>query len=288
MRLLWAMMAHSCGVPAALFKFFKPKVPFVLTLQEGDPIDHIEKTMLPLWPLFVRAFTAADKVQAISTFLGKWARMRGFKGPLEIIPNGVDSAHFAGVPVAHEGVVLVTTSRLVHKNAIDDVIHALPLLPQTVQFKILGTGPDELKLKSLVQKLGIESRVDFLGHVDHKDMPEFLHAADIFIRPSRSEGQGASFIEAMGAGLPVIATQVGGIADFLFDAKRNPEKPTTGWAVDVDSPEQIASQVKEILGNPEATKQVIENARKLVNEKYDWDLIAVQMQKDVFNPLLKN
>src|SRR6266404_9026387 len=82
---LWAMMAHSCGVPAALFKFFKPSVPYALTLQEGDPIEHIEKTMLPLWPLFVRAFTSADKVQVISTYLGRWAKRRGFKGDVEVI-----------------------------------------------------------------------------------------------------------------------------------------------------------------------------------------------------------
>ncbi len=283
----WAMMAHSCGVPAALFKFFKPNVPYVLNLQEGDPIEHIEKTMLPLWPLFTRAFTKADVVQPLSTFLAAWANARGFTGPVVIIPNGVDVNLFAGDKTPHEGTVLITTSRLVHKNAVDTVINAMPLLPG-VQFNILGVGPDELTLKALAQKVGVESRVHFLGHVDHKDMPSFLHAADIFIRPSRSEGQGASFIEAMGAGLPVIATQVGGIADFLFDATRNPDKPATGFAVDVDSPGQIANKVKEILGNPEATKQVIENARTLVHEKYDWEGIAKDMKERVFNPLLKN
>ncbi|MBC7836661.1 glycosyltransferase family 4 protein [Acetobacteraceae bacterium] len=279
---VWAMMAHSSGVPAALFKILNPRVPYLLTLQEGDPPEYIEKVMRPLWPLFSRAFTRADFVQTISNFLGDWARRRGFAGPLEVIPNGVEVKHFAGDPIPHEGTILITTSRLVHKNAVDDVIRALKFLPKDIRFRILGVGPDENMLKELVQKEGVSERVEFLGHTTHKDMPRYLHSADIFVRPSRSEGMGNSFVEAMAAGLPVIATQEGGIADFLFDVKRNPDKEPTGWAVDKDSPKQIAEAVTEILGNPEQTKKVINNAQKLATEKYDWDLLARDMRQKVF------
>ncbi len=281
----WAMMAHATGVPAALFKMRHSNVPYILNLQEGDSLAHIERTMRPLWPLFVRAFTKADIVQPLSTYLAQWARVRGFAGPIEIIPNGVDVQHFSGTPAAHEGVVLITTSRLVHKNAVDDCIRALALLPAMIRFQILGVGVEEKKLKELAEKLGVSGRVVFVGHVDHKQMPAYLHAADIFIRPSRSEGFGASFVEAMAAELPVVATQEGGIADFLFDVKRNPEKVTTGWAVDANSPEQIAEAVKDILGNPENTKRVIENAKTMVAEKYSWDLIAKDMREKVFGKM---
>jgi glycosyltransferase involved in cell wall biosynthesis len=155
-----------------------------------------------------------------------------------------------------------------------------------VYFDILGVGDDESMLKELARKLGVADRVRFVGHVDHKDMPAYLHKADIFIRPSRSEGQGASFIEAMAAGLPVIATQVGGIADFLFDAKRNPEKPATGYAVAVDSPEHIAEAIKEIMDNPQEAERVAERAKKLALEDYQWDRLAKRMREEVFGPLL--
>jgi glycosyltransferase involved in cell wall biosynthesis len=79
---------------------------------------------------------------------------------------------------------------------------------------------------------------------------------------------------------------VGGIADFLFDAKRNPEKGTTGWAVDVDSPEQIAEKVKEVLQSPEKVKEVIDRARKMVEEEYDWDIVAQNMKKKVFDRII--
>jgi glycosyltransferase involved in cell wall biosynthesis len=282
---VWAVMAHSSGVPAALFKIFNPKVPLILTLQEGDPIAHIEKTMRPLWPLFVRAFTSADVVQAISSFLGKWARTRGFSGPLEIIPNGVAVSKFEGNKIPHEGVMLITTSRLVTKNAVDDIIRALPHIPDA-SLQVLGTGPEEANLKKLAARLGVESRVDFLGYISQEKIPEYLHKADVFIRPSRSEGMGNSFIEAMAAGLPVVATQEGGIADFLFDAKLNPDKAATGWAVRKDSPEQIAQAVQTILSNPEAVRLVVERARVMVRENYDWDLVAKKMRERVFNKVL--
>ena len=286
----WALMAHAAGVPAALFKLTHPRVLLLLTLQEGDPPADIERTMRPLWPLFSYAFTHADAVQAISTFLADWARRRGARGPIEVIPNGVDTARFsrahpaAAVSIARQSygarqgdTLLVTTSRLSNKNAIDDVIRAVAKLPLSVRFIIYGAGSDDAKLRSLAAGLGALSRVRFMGHVSQEELPLALAACDIFIRPSRSEGMGNSFIEAMAAGLPVVATQEGGIADFLFDAKRNPDKVPTGWAVDKDSPQQIVEAVEDILAHPEQVALVTGNAKKLVREKYDWDLIAAQM-----------
>jgi glycosyltransferase involved in cell wall biosynthesis len=281
----WAMMSYMT-LPMALARMMGVKIPYVLNLQDGDPFEHVfgRWFVAPLKPLFRYGFKHAAVVQVLSNYLAGWARTLGFTGQIELIPNGVDTAKFVGEPLAHEGKVLVTTSRLVHKNAVDTVLKALPALPD-VRFDILGSGPEEEKLKKLAKHLDVSDRVKFLGYVPHEDMPKYLHASDIFIRPSRSEGQGASFIEAMAAGLPVIATQEGGIADFLFDKVRNPDKPTTGWAVDVDSPDQIVQAVKAILSDPEATKRVIENAKKMALEHYSWDLIARDMRAKVLDKL---
>lgn len=288
---IWAMMAHSCGIPAAIFKVFAPKVPYLLTLQEGDPPEHIERLARPVWPLFRRAFTRADYLQAISSFLLSWGNRMGFRGQGEVIPNGVDVALFgrehseadiasmrASLGKDQGDILLVTTSRLVHKNAIDDVIRALPLLPGNVSFLIYGIGPDEQMLKALARDLGVEKRARFMGQIDQARMPLMLSACDIFIRPSRSEGMGNSFVEAMAAGLPVLATQEGGIADFLFDEKRNPDKETTGWAVSKDAPEEIADAVKDILENPEKVARVTRTARAMVRKTYDWDTAASSMR----------
>lgn len=288
---IWAMMAHSCGIPAGLFKQAFPDVKYLLTLQEGDPPEAIERMMRPVAGLFRQGFMRADALQAISTFLLNWGRRMGVTGEAVVIPNGVDTARFAAPqdPAKVEAyraqlgkkdgdVYLVTTSRLVHKNAIDDVIRALPQLPERVSFLIYGTGPDEAMLRTLAEELGVSSRTRFMGQIGHAEMPLMLSACDIFIRPSRSEGMGNSFVEAMAAGLPVIATQEGGIADFLFDAKRNQDKEPTGWAVDKDAPEQIAAAVTDILAHPEQVARTVAHAREMVRERYGWDLIAKDMR----------
>ena len=297
---IWAMMAHSSGIPAVIFKLLRPNVPYILTLQEGDRLEKIESMMVPLWPLFTRVFKRADVVQVISTFLGKWARRRGFTGRLEVIPNGVDVAHFSRteMPAVIDevkdslgkrmgDVFLITTSRLVRKNGIDVVIKALPLLPEHVRFIVVGSGPDDLSLKRLARQSGVVERLRFVGEVPNTDLPRYLRASDIFVRPSRSEGFGTSFVEAFAAGIPVIATQEGGIADFLFDEKRNPGVPITGWAVDMDSSEQVAEAVKDIMDNPEKVRAVTATARALAEEKYDWNMVALTMRERVFDPLLK-
>lgn len=271
---VWAMMSYML-LPLVRADL---ALPYALTLQEGDTYGHMfgRLRILPFLPQLRRGFRAATVVQAISTYLGGWARKQGFAGALEIIPNGVDTQTFAGAPLTHTGTVLITTSRLVHKNAVDDIIHALVQLPET-KLQIAGTGPDEQKLKALAKSLGVQNRIEWLGFVEHAKLPALLHAADIFIRPSRSEGMGNSFIEAFAAGVPVIATQEGGLKDFISSE--------VAWVVRKDSPEDIAAAVKEILGNPEGTKKVIERAQKLVVEKYDWSLIARDMREKVFSRL---
>ncbi|MDR3548049.1 MAG: glycosyltransferase [Candidatus Pacebacteria bacterium] len=289
---IWAMMAHSCAIPAGMFKKAFPDVAYLLTLQEGDPPEHIERMMKPVWGLFKQGFTSADALQPISVFLQKWGERMGFTKESVVIPNAVDTARFSHayseteIQAMHEklgkkegDVFIVTTSRLVHKNAVDDVIDALALLPENVSFLIYGIGPDEDALRERAKQKGVEARARFMGQIGHAEMPLMLKACDIFTRPSRSEGMGNSFIEAMAAGLPVIATQEGGIADFLFDEKRNPDKPTTGWAVDKDSPEQIAEAVKDILARPEKVRAVTATASAMVIEKYDWNTVATAMQK---------
>jgi glycosyltransferase involved in cell wall biosynthesis len=296
---VWAMMAHSTGVPAAKFKKTFPGVKYVLTLQEGDKPEYIEKKMRLFGQAFNDAFLQADAIQVISTFLGKWAKQKGFAGEPILVPNAVDTARFTKVyqkeelaAVRHElgaspdEVLLVTTSRLVEKNATDVVIRALAELPEKYTFIIFGTGPDEEMLRSLVAQLKLESRVVFYGHLDHAVMPKYLKACDIFIRPSRSEGMGNSFVEAMAAEIPVIATQEGGIADFLFDAIKNPDVPATGFAVAVDSPQEIKAAVLRIMEDEAATMRTVATAKAMALLKYDWNLIAKRMDAEVFAPLI--
>ena len=325
---VWAIMAIYAGLAAMFFKTFYRKIPFILTLQEGDPIDHIKKRAKFIHPFFVRIFTKADTIQAISNFLAKFAKDMGFKGQIEVIPNGVNSLLFSKDNSEEEfrlltkefgkrfqledfdpdepgessresigDIFLVTTSRLVPKNGVIDIIKAMVLLPKYTKLIIIGGGPEMISsnptspnpksLKYQVGALGLDDRVIFLGSIPHSDIPKYLKISDIFIRPSLSEGFGNSFIEAMAAGIPVIATPVGGIVDFIFDPDRNPDKEPTGLFCEVQNPESIAKQVKVLLEDKELKNKIVNNAKTLAFEKYDWNLIASQMKTKIFDKVLK-
>ncbi len=285
---IWAMMANYSGFGALIFKLFHMDVPFILSLQEGDPIDYIKRKVRFVYPLFRMIFTSAQKIQTISNYLADFAKDMGATAPIEVIPNGVDTAHFANeysenelsslkkdLNKASDDVFLITTSRLVVKNAVGDVIEALEFLPKQVKFLVLGVGYQLEDLRKLAAEKGVSDRVHFLGYVSHKDMPKYLKVSDIFIRPSLSEGFGNSFIEAMAAGIPVIATPVGGIVDFL-------KHKETGLLCEVRSPEDIARKVEMYMYDKNLRSEIVDNALTMVKEKYDWSLVARGMEEKVF------
>ncbi len=297
-QLIWSVMASQASVAAALFKIIYPKKKLLLTLQEGDEEEHLKRyvfgnnflyqTLIKPWHLLV--FKKADHLSAISRSLKDRAVKNGVKVPIEIVPNAVNTAHFSQKYSLKElgalkdklgkkagDIFLITTSRLVLKNAVDDVIKSLVYLPSNIKFLILGTGPDEAMLKNLVAELKVADRVKFLGQIDHQDLPKYLKISDIFIRPSLSEGLGNSFLEAMVAEIPIIGTSVGGIPDFLDNGQ-------TGLFCEVRDPKNIAEQVQLLINDNLLRQRIVSQAKELVEKYYDWDIIAEKMN-DIFNKL---
>ncbi|OHA57241.1 MAG: hypothetical protein A2114_02655 [Candidatus Vogelbacteria bacterium GWA1_51_14] len=282
-HLIWSIMASYGGLAALQLKKSLPKVPLLLTLQEGDDLKTVERKMKLAGRRFRQLFAKADYVQTISHYLAQWAKRMGATAKIEVVPNGVDLKTFGcqqeklNLPVEP---AIFTASRLVYKNGLDDLIKSLKWLPESVNLRIAGTGPEEFKLKNLAGELALDARVKFLGDLSPKQVAEELSRASVFARPSRSEGLGNSFLEAMVAGVPVVATLVGGIPDFLSPGE-------SGFAAEPDNPESIAGQIKFILdpANQEKVWQVVNHARELVKQQYDWDKIAQQMAT-IFNQLI--
>lgn len=292
---LWAMMTYML-FPTVLAKCLGVKAPHVLTLQDGDPYEKVfERWFIrPFAPLLNAGFRSAAIVQTISTYLATWPPLRGYRGDIEVISNGFSVASAGEYAPAEiellkqsvgkkEGdVFLISVCRLAHQKGVDLIIRALALLPAHIHLLVVGDGEDRSMLESLARELHVQERVVFVGMVDRSMTAKYRKVGDIFVSPSRSEGQGIAFLSTMVSGLPIVATQEGGIADFLFDAKRNPDKPTTGWAVDSESPEQIAEAVQEILHNPEETKKVVATARQYAYDNFDWNVIAKNMREKIF------
>ncbi|MCX6785501.1 MAG: glycosyltransferase family 4 protein [Candidatus Komeilibacteria bacterium] len=292
--LVWAIMASFGGFAALSFKL-KTKIPYLLTLQEGDPIEEILNKVKLVRGRFNEIFIASDALQPISSYLAAWGEKMGFAGKIsEVIPNGVDVGLFTkeyfkeeigalrrsfGFPA--DSVIAVTSSRLVIKNGVGDVIKALKNLPADFCFYICGSGPLENKLKQLTEDLHLEQRVKFGGYKSHDELPKILKAGDIFIRPSLSEGLGNSFLEAMAAGLPTIGTLVGGIPDFLIEGQ-------TGLVCQPGDSQSIGETILRASRlSVEEKKRLHRNALILVKEKYNWDCVVARLDL-LFNRLLNS
>ncbi|OGF69754.1 hypothetical protein A3H65_03955 [Candidatus Giovannonibacteria bacterium RIFCSPLOWO2_02_FULL_45_14] len=243
--LFWGMMASYGSLGAWLLKFFYPKIPFLLTIQEGD--REWERNRF-WWRVILEK---VDYVTAISSFLLIKVREMGYRGKAEIIPNGVDLNRFANKDLRiKNGQAIISVSRRVHKNGIDILEKAF----------------------EIVKKKFPDAELRIISDAKHEDVPRYLHEAYVFVRPSRSEGLGISFLEAMAAGLPIIATSVGGIRDFLIDRE-------TGLEIKVDDPEDLAKKIELLFTDKALRERLVKNGLKLVEEKYQWSKIARDMNK---------
>ncbi len=308
--LLWGVMVSYASIAAFFIKVFKKKIPFVLTIQEGN--REWERALPSLWWRIVPR--AADHVITISNFLKDEVRKKGYQGPVSVVPNGVDerllnvismtaqpreilrqpmstsgdaervlsdvgAQNFSGLGGNKK--IIFSASRLVYKNGIDLLLEAAARLQDSFDFKILlaGEGPERTKLQALAEHLHIADRVEFLGSVPYEQLPELYKRADIFVRPSRSEGLGSAFLEAMAAGVITVGTSVGGIPDFLADG-------TTGFVARPEDVESLRSAISRTFSLDEKNcAEIIDRARLLVREKFLWSNVAVRM-KEIFFSIL--
>ena len=294
-EIIWALMASYGGVAALLFKMNHPGVPLLLTLQEGDSEKHLVLGKFGLVGWFgKKIIQKADFIQSISKYLADFAIKRGASCPMEVVPNGVDAGLFQtkykdfeikslrdNLGIKDEYVVL-TTSRLVYKNGIDILIKAMAILKGSrpnIKLLIIGDGPDLNKLKVQGQKLEIENNIVFLGQIPQKDLPIYFRVSDVFVRASRSEGLGISFLEAMAAGIPIIGTPVGGIVDFLSNGH-------TGLLANPEDPEDLAEKISYVLGHRDIRDNIVKNALILVEKHYSWDIVAWKMDR-IFNAMIR-
>jgi glycosyltransferase involved in cell wall biosynthesis len=138
--------------------------------------------------------------------------------------------------------ILLSIARLVEQKGVDVAIRALPLLPADAALVVLGEGPERPVLEALARELGVADRVYLRGR--EPDVAAWLRRASVLVHPARWEGFGLGVLEAMLAGLPVVAARVSSLPELVADGE-------TGILVPADDPSALALAVARALEEPE-------------------------------------
>lgn len=187
-----------------------------------------------------------------------------------LVRNGVDLPSVSGNMERDDVYKIVFTGRLIYAKGVQDLIEAVCKV-KGVGLTIVGDGGYRDTLEELVETLGIEGRVAFLGMVRHEEIPEILSGHDLFVNPSYSEGLPTTVMEAASVGLPIIATDVGDTNEIVRDG-------VSGLLVKVRDVEGLAERIEWMRGNREEALSMGESARMVVS-KLSWDSITDQWEE---------
>ncbi len=164
-------------------------------------------------------------------------------------------------------------SKLWEGKGHSDIIRAMPIILKTLpglKMFFIGDGPIRRKLEDLTRETGVADNVVFLGHRD--DVAQVTASLDIAVLASHFEGMGRVVLEAMAAGVPVIAARVGGIVDLIEDK-------SNGLLIDPHSPDQIAQAIIRLAKNETQRWHLGEAGKKSLKKDFDADTMVKEIDK---------
>ena len=157
-------------------------------------------------------------------------------------------------------------------NAAARVIRRVP----DVRFRIVGDGPRRRELERQAASLRISSHVEFVGH--RTDVPELLRESDVFALPSFMEASPNAVIEAMAAGVPIVATRVGGIPEAI-------EHERSGLLVPAGDDRALAAAIVRLIGRPQVASRLAETARQSAESRFSFERMVSEFQQLYFDEL---
>ena len=216
---------------------------------------------------------AADAVIVTTPELGAYVAGRVGTAKVHLIPNGVDTARFA--PARRSGSAprnVLYVGRLSEEKNLDALVAAAAGLASRfdLQLTFVGDGPARASLEAEARRRGV--RVAFVPVVEHRRIPAYLANADAFVLPSFTEGHPKVLLEAMSAGVPCVASNVGGNRAIIEDG-------VTGLLCAPDDGTALAEALARVLDDAALARALAERARTCVVERYDLArLVAAEIE----------
>jgi glycogen(starch) synthase len=190
---------------------------------------------------------------------------------IHVIPPGVNPSLFEGPfedPFSGVGKPrVVFVGRLASQKGVGTLVSAAALLEDpSAQVLLVGDGPKRKALERRARRIGVGDRVRFEGFVAHERLPAAMAHADLLVLPSVYEELGTVLLEAMQAGLPIVASKTGGIPDVIEDG-------VNGMLVPPGEPEALARAIDRLLADRDLGRRLSEEAQGRAKD-YDWEVLA--------------
>ena len=219
----------------------------------------------------------ANKIIVDTEYVKTWIlnNVQGGKNNIQIIPQGIDSKFYRIEDNFDKNLVITIAGfsiRKGHEYAIRAIAKLIELIPD-LKYYILGFNNDKQYFKfleNLILELNLTENIYLVRNADNTQLNNYLSKCNIFILHSQEESQGIVFCEAMAAGKPIVATNVGGIPYVI-------KHQVNGYLSEFKDIDAFSQNIEKILLNPDLRREFSSNNRK-ESYKYDWDRIAREVQ----------
>jgi glycosyltransferase involved in cell wall biosynthesis len=217
----------------------------------------------------------ADRVLATSAYAaGRIAAEYGAEpAKIRVVPEPIDIARWgkalaAAVRIVSEEPVVLCVAHLYPRKQVGSLLRAMALLKTQAKLRVVGTGPEFAALGDLADELGQRGRAELLGHVPFERLAAEYRSAEVFCLPSLQEGFGIVFLEAMAAGLPVVACRAAAVPEVVPDGE-------CGMLVPPGDVPALASALDRLLGDEAERRRLGAAGRRHVS-RYDAPIVAVE------------
>lgn len=277
------------GLPAAIVSKLL-KIPLVISLHGSD--IYISDKNVIFRGIARWVFSQSEYVTACSPELMDRAVKINPNIIAELYPYGADPMKFR--PSVNkmdirekygwhkDEIIISTIGRFVYKKGFEYLIRTIPKLSHNhhkIRFVIGGSGPLENEYRTLISELGVEHIVSIPGLIPWGDVSEFLSASDIFVLPSvrdkggNLDGLPNTLVEAMACGLPVIASNIGGVCLII-------ENEINGFLTEPENIEQLVEKVNFLIHNYDKRLELGKSARRSITEFHNWDNYSKRLEKN--------